>query len=90
MDTTNYYPALGNWQHPSPFAHGDKPGSLALLREQARGSQKQIAKLERMAAEKEAEVGGAVDAARLRKWADAERVCLAGLNAEIAARKGKR
>lgn len=86
----NYYPALGNWQHPSPYTHGDKPGSLALLREQARDSQKQISKLERMAAEKDAEIGGSSDAARLRKWADAERVALAELNAKIEARKVRR
>ena len=78
------------WQHPSPFTHGDKPGSLALLREQIRDSKAQVAKLERMASEKAAEVGGSVDAARLRTWADAERVSLAALTAELAARKAGR
>jgi len=90
MTATNYYPALGNWEHPSPFTHGDKPESMAFLREQLRDSKAQIAKLERMASEKDAEVGGSVDAARLRKWADAERVSLAELTAELAARKAGR
>lgn len=83
MDTTS-------WQHPSPFFNDGNRDSLPFLREIRRDSAQQIAKFERMAADADARAGGFADAARLREWAQAERGCLADIDARIAARKSRK
>lgn len=78
------------WKHPNPFINDGDRESLPFLREIRGDSIKQIAKLDRMAAEADARVGGFADAARLRKWADAERVLLTDIEARIAAKRARR